>query len=362
MSRPTALYIDTQALIHNIACIKQHAPQQQVIAMVKANAYGCGMAQIVPTLIPWVDGFGVACIEEARMLRLHCADKPCFLLQGIFSEDEINVLLELDLTWVIHDEQQLAWLLANPLPKPIPIWVKVDTGMHRLGFSPEQLPTVTEQLKTCPWVQQSMGLMTHMACADEPEHALMKQQLSQWHRLQEAVGDAYRWRSMSNSAALMTVNQSAETHVRPGIMLYGVSPFAEQVGTALGLRPVAYFESALMSIHHYPIGATIGYGATWRCPRASIIGVVPVGYGDGYPRHIRADTRVWTNGCYVPIVGRVSMDMMTIDLSDCAHARIGDRVELWGSHVPIETVANNANTLAYELLCQITQRVIRYQQ
>ena len=360
MPRPTTITIDTQALIHNIACVKRYAPEQLIIAMVKANAYGCGVAVVAPILEPFVAYFGVACLEEARLLRQFCPDKPCILLQGLSTPDELSEALALDLRAVIHDKQQLEWMTTKPLARPIKVWVKVDTGMHRLGFTPEIIPVVTQTLIDCPWIDSDMGLMTHLACAEEMDHPLTARQLAVWQQVVQSVGEHYALQSVANSASIIGLLHAHARWVRPGIMLYGASPFADQTGVALGLRPVMHFESAVMSIHQYDEGECIGYGATWCCPRPSIIGVVPVGYGDGYPRHISAQTPVWINGCNVPIVGRISMDMMTIDITDCPHVRIGDRVELWGTHIPIEVVANQANTIAYELLCQVTQRVIRH--
>ncbi len=354
MGRPTYLYIDTEALRHNVTCVKNYAPEQSILAMVKADAYGCSLQWVLPTLEPLVEGFGVACLEEARAVRRYCPQKECWLLQGIFSPEEIPSVTELGLTVVVHNPQQLAWLTASPVSAPIKVWVKVDTGMHRLGFDPRELEEVLTTLDRCPWIAKDMGLMTHLGCADTPERPVCQHQLQVWKDITEQYPDLQK--SVANSAAMIALPETHADWVRPGLMLYGASPFSERTSAELGLRPVMHFISAVTTLHHCKVGDTIGYGATWQCTRPSIIGVIPVGYGDGYPRHVKENTQVWINGQTVPIVGRVSMDMLTVDLTDCPNARIGDRVELWGKYITIEAVADQANTIAYELMTQVTAR------
>lgn len=354
------MYIDAQALQHNVACIKRHAPNQSITAMVKSNAYGCGWQWVLPVLEPLVNCFGVACLEEARAIRQYCPQRECCLMQGIFSPDELNDVIELRLSMVIHNPQQLAWLINHPMQEKIKIWVKVDTGMHRLGFDPQELAGVLSTLRVCPWVDPFIGLMTHLACADTPEHELCQQQLQIWDSIAKQYADMPQ--SVANSAAILGLPQTHADNVRPGLILFGASPFAERDSKELDLRPVMHFRSTVTTIHHCEVGDAIGYGATWRCERPSVIGVIPVGYGDGYPRHIKENSQVWIKGQSVPIVGRVSMDMMTIDLTDCPSARIGDSVELWGENILIETVAQQAHTIAYELMTQVTPRVMRQYQ
>lgn len=354
MTRPTFLHIDTEALQHNIACIKRYAPEQAIIAMVKANGYGCGLQEVLPTLEPLVAAFGVACIEEARALRLYCPEKECWVFQGIFSPDEIVALIDLNLTVVVHNPQQLAWLTTTPVTESIKVWVKVDTGMHRLGFDPRELAGVITTLRLCPWINETIGLMTHLSCADTPELAICRQQLELWESIAAQYPDMPK--SVANSAAIIALPQTHADKIRPGLMLYGASPFPERTSAEFGLRPVMQFISSVTTIHECQPGAFIGYGATWQCKRPSVIGVIPVGYGDGYPRHVKENTQVWINGQTAPIVGRISMDMMTVDLTDCPNVRLGDYVELWGKHMPIEVVAHQANTIAYELMTQVTTR------
>lgn len=355
MTRPTLIEINTDALIHNARHIKKLCPNRQVIAMVKANAYGCGLRFVIPTLENEVDAFGVACLEEAIALRA-LSNKPCILFQGIFSKEELNAITEHQLQCVIHHEKQLQWILETPLSKSLTVWIKVDTGMHRLGFSPTELDTVFNALKQCSWINDDIGLMTHIACADEPNHP---QNAIQFQMFENIIKDypAVQARSIANSAWILTHAEQTFEAVRPGIMLYGVSPFGVSIGSELGLKPVMHFISTVSVIHYYPPNSPIGYGGTWKSAVACRIGVVAAGYGDGYPRHVDSNATVWIKGHLVPIVGRVSMDMLTIDLTQFPDIEMGDRVELWGEHLPVERVAEYANTIAYELMCQISLRV-----
>ena len=355
MARPTRITIDAAALLHNVQRVKQCAPNKKIIAMVKANAYGCRLACVLPVLDAHVDAFGVACLEEAEVLRALGSQRDCVLFQGVFSADEWLRAADLQLQCVVHQTRQLQWLLANPLPRAIHVWVKVDTGMHRLGFGLSETQSVIAALQACPWVHNDIGLMTHLACADEPQHPSNARQLQAFNDLQQQ--NQSRTCSIANSAAIMALPDAHGDVVRPGIMLYGVSPFANQTAQALDLIPVMRFESAVSAIHHYPAHAPIGYGGRWQRETPSVIGVVAAGYGDGYPRHIADNTPVWVNGFIAPVVGRVSMDMLTIDLTDCPTVKVGDTVELWGQHVPVETIAQSAGTIPYELLCHVSSRV-----
>lgn len=353
MTRPTRVHIDAMALRHNLARVKEAAPNKRIIAMVKANAYGCGLESVLPVLDGHVDAFGVASLEEAMRLRQLGRRTACILFQGLFHAEELLLASKQHLQCVMHHEQQVRWLLNTPLSEPMRVWVKVDTGMHRLGFSPDAVEAVIRALSECPWVDAPIGLMTHLACADEPCHALNHQQMVCFEQLSRALPGCLR--SVANSAAILALPDVHLDVVRPGIMLYGVSPFARQTGMALGLRPVMQLISQISAIHHCPAGAYIGYGATWQCKYDSKIGVVPVGYGDGYPRHVHG-AWLWIAGRKVPLAGRVSMDSLTIDLTNCPDASVGDNVELWGQHVPIELVAKASGTIAYELLCQVSSR------
>ncbi len=355
MTRPTHVHIDTTALVHNVRRVGDYARGKKICAMVKANAYGCDMRAVVPVLEAHVDAFGVACLEEAQALRALGSRCDCLLFQGIFSADELHLVAALRLQCVVHELRQLQWICNTPLTSRIKVWIKVNTGMNRLGFKPEDVSSVIEALRACDWVDDDIGLMTHLACADEPHRDRNQMQLQCFGELSHQFDTLTS--SVANSAAIIALPEAHADWVRPGIMLYGVSPFATQSARDLNLMPVMRFMSAVSAIHHYPAGSTIGYGATWSSVKPSIIGVVAAGYGDGYPRSIASNTCVWVNGEAVPIVGRVSMDTLTIDLTNQPNARVGDCVELWGAHMPIETVAHAAGTIAYELLCKVAPRV-----
>ncbi len=322
--------------------------------MVKANAYGCGIHAVAPTLEGQVDAFGVACLEEAMVIRKIGSRTPCILFQGVFSPDEFKAVAQYQFGCVIHQPHQLRWLLDTPLESPVKLWVKVNTGMHRLGFKPDELQDVMNALQSCNWVNKDIGLMTHMACADEPERIENLQQITLFESIDIA---GFTQRSMANSAAIITFPQTHGDIVRPGIMLYGVSPFANQTALDLGLVPVMRFVSAISAIHNNPPFAKVGYSGTWQSEKSSRIGIVAAGYGDGYPRHIAANTPVWVQGKEVPVVGRVSMDMLAVDLTDHPEVQPGAAVELWGAHVLVERIAKAAGTSGYELLCQISERV-----
>ncbi len=354
MARPTHIHMDAEALLHNVRRVKQCAPHSKIIAMVKANAYGCGLPLVALTLDKHVDAFGVGCLEEAQTLRALGSQRDCVLIQGVLSADELPQAVNLNLQCVVHQVSQLQWILAAPLAKKIKVWVKVDTGMHRLGFDPKDVSGVMQALQACPWVDDEIGLMTHFSSADEPNLPSNQAQLQKFGDLPNFGTSIVR--SMANSAAIMALPNTHVDVVRPGIMLYGVSPFLDQIGSDLGLIPVMRFVSAVTAIQAYPPQSPIGYSGTWQNDKPSIIGVIPAGYGDGYPRHIAAGTSVWVNGLLAPIVGRVSMDMLTVDLTNCPGVCIGDAIELWGQHVPVEGVAKAAGTIGYELLCQVTDR------
>ncbi len=353
MTRPAHIELSKAALEHNARVAQSHANHQQVIAMVKANAYGLGIGFVVPVLSAFVDGFGVASLEEAQVVRRY-SDKPCVLLQGIYSNEELEeASADGAFELVVHEAHQLTWLKSATLEKPVRVWVKVDTGMHRLGFMPDEVPGVIEILKSCQAVQKQMVMMTHFASASEKGSLQTKQQLERF----DALDKTHVLQSLSNSAALLTDIVKDEHLVRPGIMLYGVSPFFETDGVAIGLKPVMRLTSSITAVHALSVGEKVGYGGTWEAKRPSRVAVVAIGYGDGYPRHVKEDTPVHVNGCLVPIVGRISMDMLTIDITDFPDIQHGMRVELWGEHLPVERIARASNTIGYELITQISPRV-----
>lgn len=357
MGRPTRATINSSALLHNLNQVTKFAPSKKIIAMVKANAYGCGLEFVAPILEDKVYAFGVACIEEAQIIRNLGIKNECILFQGIFNPCELTALNSLNLQCVIHQRNQLHWIVANKLSQKIKVWIKIDTGMHRLGFPLEEINDVIKSLQNCNWIDKEIGIMTHMACADNKTAPENVKQINSFNSL-ELPGGSYIY-SMSNSAAIINQFDIHEDMVRPGIMLYGVSPFADKNANELGLKPVISFLSAVSSVKKYVKGSKIGYGGAWIAPNDSQIAIIPAGYGDGYPRHIKNDTKVFFNDKFVPIVGRVSMDMMAIDVTNCETVNIGDVVELWGENIFVEEVALSADTIGYELICQLSARVRR---
>ncbi len=353
MTRPTRAIIDCEALHHNLAQVRAAAPGRQIMAIVKANGYGHGIVRVARLLGNTADAFGVACLEEAQMLRAAGINQPITLLEGVFDGVEYSEAARLGLTVTLHHPWQLETLLTTPLVTPLSVWLKVDTGMHRLGLDPEQIPHAWEQLRTCPWVS-TVGLMSHFAQADEPELPATPLQLD---RFQRSVAMLPGDHCLANSAAILAWPASHGTWVRPGLMLYGASPFLHQTGEQLGLRPVMTFTSALIAVKTIRRGEAVGYGAAWRCTRDTTVGVVAAGYADGYPRHAPSGTPVLVNGQPVPLVGRVSMDMLCVDLATQPQAQPGDPAILWGPGLPVERIASAAGTISYEILCHIAPRV-----
>jgi alanine racemase len=354
VSRPTRIDIDVPALLKNVSKIKQLAPQKEIIAMVKANAYGCGIKAIAPHLEGQVDAFGVASLEEAMAIRALGCKTPCIVFHGAFNKEELPVLIQNQCAVVLHTPLQLQEILNTPLSSPLTVWVKVNTGMNRLGFQPQEIKEIIHALKNCPWVHPSIGLMTHLASADDASPDVTLAQLALFKEIDKS---SFSKLSIANSAGILRFPEAHQDVVRPGIMLYGVSPFANQCGRELGLAPVMRFLSAISAVHHIKAHEKVGYGGVWTSDKPSIIGIVAAGYGDGYPRHMDSNARVWVNGCYVSLAGRVSMDMMAVDLTLCPSVKIGDSVELWGSNLPVEEVAKWAGTSPYELICQVSERV-----
>ena len=352
MTRATRAVIDLSALRHNLAQTRRAAPQSKIIAVVKANGYGHGLMRVARAL-SGVDAFGVACLDEALALRAAEITTPIVLLEGFTLPEDIEQLARHDLQAVVHHDTQVQMLEAAA-SKPLAVWLKVDTGMHRLGFAPAVVPAMHARLTRCAGVAPDIRFMTHLANADDRGSALTVQQVALF---EDTIRGFDGERSIGNSAGLLGWPECRSDWVRPGIMLYGVSPFAEASGAQHGLRPVMTLHSELIAVNHFRRGDPIGYGGIWRCPEDMPVGVVAIGYGDGYPRHAESGTPVLVNGRRVPLVGRVSMDMVCVDLRRQPRARVGDPVILWGDGLPVEEVAQHAGTIGYQLLCAVTQRV-----
>lgn len=354
MSRPTNAFIDTAALRANLQRVKDCAPEQSIMAVVKANAYGHGAVKIANTLATDVDAFAVCCLEEALILRNAGIQLPIVLLEGFFQAEELDIIAQHDLQIVLHTPKQFEAIVQSQLEKPIHIWLKVDTGMHRLGFSPNEIEPIYKLLTQCQQVADPIRLMSHLACADDLEDNTTKQQTQIFLDLARNLNLEA---SLANSAGILGWSQTHANWVRPGIMLYGVSPFIDSVAKNDGLQPVMQLQSTLMSVKRCRKGEGIGYGATWHCPQSMPIGIVPIGYADGYPRHAPSGTPVLVNGRRVPLIGRISMDMIVVDLRNQPNARVGDPVILWGKNLPVEEIASLSGTIAYELLTHISSRV-----
>lgn len=353
MTRPTRALIDIEALRANLRRVRAAAPGSRVLAVIKANGYGHGLVRSASALRE-ADGFGVVSVEEGVVLREAGAAHPIVLLEGFFEPAELPEIARHRLSVVVHDERQLRILERTSLPRPLTVWLKVDTGMHRLGFAPGQVQEAWRRLSNCASVAPRIRLMTHLACADEPETPTTAEQL---RLFAEATAGLQGERSIANSAAILRLPGAHADWVRPGIMLYGASPFAGTVAADEGLRPAMSFMSRIIAVNHLRRGERVGYGGTWVCPEDMPVGVVAVGYGDGYPRNIAPNTSVWLRGRRAAIVGRVCMDMLCVDLRGFPDAGVGDEVELWGPNLSVEEVARSASTIPYELLCGVAPRV-----
>ncbi|WP_445083923.1 alanine racemase [Candidatus Vondammii sp. HM_W22] len=345
--------LDLSALRHNLQRVRECAPNSRIFAVIKANAYGHGMLRAAAALAD-ADAFAVARVEEGVKLREAGFQQKLLILEGFFNQQELAAASHHQLELAIHQTEQLETLKQQPLDKPVSCWLKVDSGMHRVGFQPDQALDAWKAVSQLSSVAGEVGLMTHLANGDDLGDPTSKAQFDRFLPLAKACGTRI---SIGNSAGILGWPDARTDWVRPGIMLYGASPFINGTGADDGLKPVMTFQSRLIAINHYPKGSPIGYSGTWRCPEAMPVGVVAVGYGDGYPRHAPAGTPVLLNGRRVPLVGRVSMDMITVDLRNQPEAKIGDPIVLWGAGLPVEEIAGLTGTISYELFCGVTGRV-----
>jgi alanine racemase len=322
----------------------------RIMAVIKANAYGHGLLRVAEALDE-AEGVALLDVRDAVHLREAGSRQTILLLEGFFSLDDLQLIAEYDLATVIHNEQQLVSLDAYPRRGTLQVWLKVNSGMNRLGFTPEEIPAVMERLKSHRAVRD-VTLMTHFSHADEA--AGVVEQLERFNGLTAA----YRApRSMANSAALLRYPATHGDWVRPGIMLYGASPFAGTTAQQLGLKPVMTLSSEIISMREIKTGESVGYAGLFRAEQGMRIGTVACGYADGYPRHATTGTPILVNGQRTRTLGRVSMDMLSVDLSNVTDAKVGSRVVMWGEGLPVEEVAQAAGTISYELLCAVTARV-----
>jgi alanine racemase len=353
--RPARALINPDALRHNFARVRSYASLSRVMAVIKANGYGHGLVWVAKTLRD-ADGFGVASVEDGVALRDAGIKQPIVLLEGFFNPDELPALVKFRLDSVVHHESQL-WDLehAGKLEQPIDVWVKVDTGMHRIGFDPATVPEVIKRLKVCMSAGR-VRVLSHFPCADNRFDTTTPYQVRLFEELTQSFNAE---RSLANSAGIVNWPSSHFEWVRPGIMLYGVTPMIGMSAADLDLRPVMTLTSEIIAVNTRHKGDAIGYGGDWVCPEDMPVGVVAIGYGDGYPRHAPPGTPVLIHGARAPIIGRVSMDMITVDLRGLPDAKVGDPVTLWGEGLPVEEIATLSGTIPYELLCCVTPRVPR---
>ena len=347
--------IDRAALRHNLRHIKACAQGSRVLAVIKADAYGHGLVRVARALDE-ADALAVARLDEALTLRKAGIEQRIVILQGFVDSQALEAIRAHRLEPVIHSGYQVEMLEQLDVATPLTVWMKLDTGMHRLGFLPAEFPVYHERLSRCRAVAQPVTLMTHLARADDWKHPATDKQLDVFRRtLKNREGE----QSIANSAGILAWNEAHTHWIRPGIALYGVSPFPNHTGEEEGLKPVMTFHTRLIAIKSLAVGATVGYGGHWTCRRPTRMGVAAVGYGDGYPRHVKSGTPVLVRGLRVPLMGRVSMDMINLDLTDCPDATVGDEVILWGEDLPVEEIADHADTIPYTLLCGVMPRVRR---
>jgi alanine racemase len=351
MPRPIRATISSAALKHNLEIARRHAGGSKIWAVIKANGYGHGLMRVAKAL-DGADGFALLDFVDALRLRAAGVDKPILMLEGFFSPQDLPVLEKYALTPVIHTVEQIEMLKTTDLGGQIDAYLKVNSGMNRLGFSPDNVRLGWNSLQEDPQIR-AVTLMTHFADADGPSG--VRAQLDWFDEITHSM-DAPR--SVANSAALLRFSQATRAAwVRPGIMLYGCSPFPDESAEALGLKPAMTLTSALIGLQKLQPGERIGYGFSYETVGEMTVGVVACGYADGYPRHAPAGTPVLVAGQRARIVGRVSMDMICVDVTDIEQAQVGAPVTLWGEGLSADEIATHAGTLSYELLCALAPRV-----
>ncbi len=345
--RPIKAYINLSALTFNLQLVKKIAKNSKIMAVLKANAYGHGLAETVKA-IKSAEGIAILTIEEAVKIRKSGFKNTILLLEGLFAAEDIHQVEKLNLNLVLHNDQQIEYLNEVTLKNPIDVHLKINTGMNRLGFPPGQVDYLIENLNANPNVS-GITLMTHFATADEKEG--ITKQLDCFNR----VTNNYNFSSsVANSAALYKFPEARLDWVRPGILLYGASPFDDISAKKIAVKPVMSLISKIIAIQNIKKGQAVGYGNNFIAKEDMRIGIVACGYGDGYPRHAKTGTPIFVHNKITKTIGRVSMDMLYVDLSKIDKAVIGSKVEMWGSIISVDEVAKNSGTVGYELLCNIS--------
>ncbi|TDG12112.1 alanine racemase [Seongchinamella unica] len=356
MARANQARLNLQSLRDNLALARRLAPASRVMSVVKANGYGHGAVTVARALAPLSDALAVACIEEAMELRAAGLETPVLLLEGVFEASELAIAARENFWVTIDNRQHLGWLEEARLPAPLRCWLKVDTGMHRLGVPAAETADYHQRLAVSNNCQGDIVTCTHFASADDLGSNQTNEQLALFER---ATAGLSGLRSAANSPGVLGWPASHYDWIRPGYMLYGNTPFQEPHPNTNALKPVMTLCSSVISLREVAVGETVGYGASWSAQRQSRIATVSIGYGDGYPRMAANGTPVLVNGHRAPLAGRVSMDMITVDVTDLPEVNIGDEVVLWGEDLPVGEVAAHANTIGYELTTRMPSRTPR---
>lgn len=353
MTTEPYVLINLKAIRQNVKKVREYAPNAKIMAVIKVNGYGHGLLSMAQALNN-VDGLAIARISEGVFLRKSGVTSKLLILSGFFSERQLNDIVEYSLDVVVHSVQQVEILKKYLGQTKISIWLKINTGMNRLGLSPAEFATAYQELTALPNIKQPITLMTHLSSADDMKSPVTQQQIQLFNKTVENISDE---KSIANSAGIIGWPDSVTNWVRPGLMLYGVSPFLKGDGKELGLNPVMSLHSHIIAVKNIAAGESVGYSGNWVSKKQTRLGIVCIGYGDGYPRHAKEGTPVLVNNERVPLIGRVSMDMITVDLSSQKNVIPGDPVTLWGDGLAVEEIAKYADTIPYTLLCGITQRI-----
>lgn len=354
MSRQARALIDLEAIKANYQLARSQSPSSKAVAIVKADAYGHGACAVAQALESQVDAFGVACIEEADQLREAGVKAPILLLEGFFQSEELERICRLNYWTALHSEFQIDQIAELPESASLTVWLKMDSGMHRLGVAPERYQAAYERLNALPQVADVV-LMSHFARADELDNDFTQLQMKRFDTATQNIDAPV---SLANSPATMGWQDAHHDYLRPGLMLYGASPYEVEQAVAAQLKPAMTLLSEVIAVREIPAGEIVGYGGSWTAEKATRVGTVAMGYGDGYPRHARSGTPIIINGQRSQIIGRVSMDMITVDLTGI-DADVGAEVEFWGPNLSINEVAPYADTIPYTLMTCLTARIPR---
>ncbi len=354
MSRLAVAHVDIASLAFNHARLRAMAAPARLMAVIKADGYGHGLERVARAL-HGADAFGVAAIADGQRLRAAGHRERIVVLSGPDGPDDLAELRRLDLEAVIHHDSQLRWLEAESVGAPLRIWLKVDSGMHRLGFAPGRVTEVHARLSRLPHVHREIVLMTHFAASDEFGKSTTTMQIDAFEAATRGLAGP---RSLSNSAGLLGWPRARGDWARAGGLLYGLSVVEGKTGADYGMRPALRLCTRLIAINRVGRGESVGYAGAWTCPEDMPVGIAAIGYGDGYPRSAPSGTPVLLGGREVPLIGRVSMDLTALDLRQAPDAQVGDEVVLWGPELPAERVAAAAGTISYQLTCGLTRRVL----